>query len=345
MADVESRTDVSPEERAADPVPDQDGDDPVAKTDAASAADAAERTAADGDAGRAPKTRFALSIVIPAYNEADAIADTVKRCLAVGEVDEVERLEVVVVDDGSADRTGEIAADLGATVVRHPGNGGYGRSLKDGIRAASHDTIAILDADGTYPIEDIPKLLREYAKGLDMVVGARSGKYYRQSIIKMPMRAVLRFLVEFTAGTRIADINSGLRVFSRGAVLPYFKRLGDTFSFTTSLTLAFLMTGKYITHVPIDYGKRIGKSKVRLFRDSLRTLQCIVHAILYYNPIKIFLILCAICAALAAIGFGVGHLLPWTEGHLLGVGGLLSVPFIFALGLLAEQLRQIMLRD
>ena len=123
-----------------------------------------------------------------------------------------------------------------------------------------------------------------------MVVGARTGKYYRESIMKSLLRIILKFLVEFTAGRSIPDINSGLRVFSKKTITNYLQHLCNTFSFTTSLTLAYMMTGKFVEYIPIEYGKRMGVSKVRLFRESLRTLQYITQSIIYYNPLKLFIL-------------------------------------------------------
>jgi glycosyltransferase involved in cell wall biosynthesis len=279
-----------------------------------------------------------LSIVIPAYNEEQGIEATLDRAHAAALAGGVP-FEIIVVDDGSTDRTPAIAATR-ARVVRHPHNLGYGRSLKDGISAASHDVIVIVDADRTYPIEDLPRLLRPLSEGFDMVVGARSGEHYRGVGVKGPLRGVLTFLVEFTTGRAVPDVNSGFRVFSRSIVMKYFNQLCDTFSFTTSLTLAYMMTGRFVTYVPISYDARTGHTKVRLFRDGLRTLQYIVQAILYYNPIKIFLLLAAaalgvtILGALAAAVFG--PLLLFVTAGILGAIG------IFALGLLADLLRQIM---
>lgn len=224
----------------------------------------------------------------------------------------------------------------------HPHNVGYGRSLKDGIAAAQYDTIAITDADGTYPVERIPDLLQQYVYGFDMVVGQRTGVHYRESVFKAPLRAILKFLVEFTAGRTVPDINSGLRVFSRRTAQPYFKHLCDTFSFTTSLTLAYMMTGKFVAYVPINYHARIGSTKVQLLREALRTLQYIVQAIIYYNPLKIFLIMSVLCLLLATIALAVALILQITTAFILCVGSILLAILIFALGLLADLLKQIM---
>ena len=211
--------------------------------------------------------------------------------------------EVIVVDDGSTDATALVAEGAGATVVRHPANGGYGRSLMDGIRAARHDVIVITDGDGSYPVERIPDLVGKVEAGFDMAVGARQGTQQYDSVLKIPARLLFKFLVEFTTGSRIADINSGLRSFRKSDALPYFPDLCQGFSFTTTLTLIYKLTGKFIVYLPIEYHKRAGASKVRIIRDSLRTLQYIIEAIAIYNPLKLFLLLCLILDALAAFAF------------------------------------------
>ncbi|MEK7816293.1 MAG: glycosyltransferase family 2 protein [Pseudomonadota bacterium] len=283
-----------------------------------------------------------VSIVIPAYDEENGIELTLRSIRDVFRQAGFENYEIVIIDDGSADSTAERARSAGACIVRHPHNVGYGRSLKDGIVAAGYDTIVITDADGTYPVEQIPDLLQQFVRGFDMVVGQRTGDHYRESAIKAPLRHILKFLVEYTAGRKIPDINSGLRVFSRATVLPYFQHLCDTFSFTTSLTLAYMMTGKFVAYLPIGYHQRIGKTKVHLFRESLRTLQYIVQAIIYYNPLKIFLMMSALCLLFALFCTVVAMVFQITSAFFLAVGSILVAILIFAMGLLADLLKQIM---
>ncbi|MEI6559138.1 MAG: glycosyltransferase family 2 protein [Rhodospirillaceae bacterium] len=286
-----------------------------------------------------------VSIVIPAFNEAPAIAETVTTALRILKSHGVGACEVVVVDDGSDDGTAAIAEGAGARVIRHPHNIGYGRSLKDGITAAAHDTIVITDADGTYPLERIPDLLKEYARGFDMVVGQRTGANFRESALKSPLRKILKCFVEFTAGKSIPDVNSGLRVFSRQTVIGYFRHLCDTFSFTTSMTLAYMMTWRYVSYLEIDYHKRIGTTKVRLFKDSIRTLQYIVQAALYYNPLKIFGLFSFICILIGAVSLVLAYIFQVKSGFMLGVGAWLLSLLIFCLGMIADLLKQIMNRD
>lgn len=285
-----------------------------------------------------------ISFIIPALNERNAIADTVAKCFSVAREQNWADVEVVVVDDGSTDGTGKLAAEAGAKIVRHPAPGGYGRALKDGMLAAQYDVVVTLDADGTYPIENTPELMRRYNEGFDMVVGRRTGKFYRESALKAPLRSILRFMVEFTTGRSIPDINSGFRVLSRRTIQQFFPQLCDTFSFSTSTTLAYMMTGKFVDYVDIPYTERIGRSKVRLFRDSLLTIQFIVEAIVFFNPLKIFLLLSLLCVT-SALGLFLAAILTAVHAfYYLGIGVALTSILVFALGLLAVQLKEIMYR-
>lgn len=271
------------------------------------------------------------SVVIPALNEEAGIAGVIGALKALSPAP-----EIVVVDDGSDDRTGEIAKQAGAKVVRHPAPGGYGRSIKDGVRAASNDLIVITDADGTYPTDRIPAFVAEMDKGFDMVVGARHGRHYRGTFLKMPARIIFKWLVEFTTGRRIPDINSGLRAFRKSTVLMYEGDLCNTFSFTTTLTLIYLLTGKFVKYLPVDYGARVGRSKVRIVRDSLRTLQYITEVIAVYNPLKLFTLLAGFLGLLmlaSLVEFFV-FLEPWflVFAAMFLVGGFI----VFGLGLHAH---------
>ena len=285
-----------------------------------------------------------ISLVIPAYNEEDGILSTVAEAKAVlGGMAELGAWEIVVVDDGSADRTAEVLAGIeGVRVVRHPHNGGYGRALKSGMTAARYDTVVMTDADLTYPLDELPHMLALYKKGFDLVVGARTGREYRQTVIKAPLRSVLRWLVEYTTGRQILDINSGFRVLNKNTVANYFPHLCDTFSFTTSMTLSYMMTGRFVAYHPIPYRERIGKTKVRMLRDSLRTLQYIAQATVYYNPLKIFVLMAAIALVGSAVGFLISIFFGLLIGYILGLAGILLAFLMFSFGLMTVVLKQIM---
>ncbi len=296
----------------------------------------------EGNGSPAAQAVKGLTVVIPAFNEEAAIQQTVAELRKTLEGAKIDQVDIVVVDDGSQDATQSFADESGARVVRHPHNVGYGRSLKDGIRSARHDTIVIADGDGTYPVGAIPELLEMYGKGFDMVVGARTGDYYHGPFVKRALRIVLKFLVEFTAGRRVPDVNSGLRVFSRSTVIPYFPHLCEGFSFTTSLTLAYMMTSRFVVYVPIPYFERVGKTKVRLGRDALRTMQFIVEAIVYYNPIKLFVLISAGCGVVGVVALAVGFATGTLGLLVLGAVFVVLVVLVFCLGLLAVLLKQIM---
>ncbi|MBI4848390.1 MAG: glycosyltransferase family 2 protein [Nitrospirae bacterium] len=231
-----------------------------------------------------------LSVVIPAYNEAGAIKDSIDAVKGV--LLTIHRpSEIIVVDDGSSDNTADVAQQCGIRLIRHPINSGYGRSLLSGIEASSFETIAIVDADGTYPIERLHDLVNLYDRGFDMVVGARQGQHYEPSPFKRILRVFFRVLAEFTTGQPIPDINSGFRIFSRAPVLEYRASISSGFSFTTTITLFFMLSNLLVGYLPILYNRRRGSSKVNLFWDTLRSLQIIFTAIARFNPLKLYLLL------------------------------------------------------
>ena len=291
------------------------------------------------DGERKSVTEQTLSVVVPALNEAAGIGPVLDRLVAVlGELGTPH--EIIVVDDGSDDGTGEIARQRdGVRVIRHPQNAGYGASVYDGVLAARYERIVITDADGTYPIETLPELL-QWAADYDMVVGARTGRAYRGSLFKFPARLAFGALCSFVTGTHIPDVNSGLRVMQRDLVLAFSDPLSRGMSFTTTMTLALLSNGYFVKFVPISYHQRIGSSKVRYVRDTLRASQILVQAITRYNPIKLFLVLAALSAltGVSAIGVGwwVGAAVLWTIGALQ----LAAVLPLFGLGLVADLLRR-----
>jgi len=310
-----------------------------------SEAGVAPAAAADPSRGERPRAPVVtgLSIVIPAFNEAEAITEQV-RSIQAALTPLTVPWEIIVVDDGSTDETGALAAKAGAQVQKNPANAGYGASLKRGIQAARHEHILICDADGTYPVDRIPDLVREADQGFDMVVGARTGRHYRGSLVKHPWRLVYLELCRFVTGVKIPDANSGLRIFRRRLALEVFDDLCAGYSFTTTLTLALLSRGAFVRFVPIAYGKRIGKSKVRFLIDALRTAQLIVQAILVYNPIKLFLLMAAPPGFLAALVAVLAAL--WRSGELAVAASILASTALLtlALGFVSDLLRKIAAR-
>ena len=281
-----------------------------------------------------------LSLIIPAYNEAGSIQQTIQDAQAALSGSGIVH-ELIVVDDGSTDETAALADVEGVTLIRHPINGGYGRAIKTGVRHARYEWCAIVDADGSYPIAALAELLG-YVPDFDMVVGARTGKNYWGSPSKRLARMALLLLVRFVTGVKVPDVNSGLRIFRKDFAIEHSARISSGFSFTTTLTLAMILDERFLKYVPIDYAPRVGRTKVRMRRDSLRMLQILVQAILYYNPLKIFLALCGLCLGIGVVGGLAMQLLSGSGGALfLGIS-LLAGAIVAALGFCAELIR---LRD
>jgi len=232
-----------------------------------------------------------LTFVVPVYNEEHGIAATIKRLTATLAGLDLPS-ELIVVNDGSTDGTRMAAAGFDSiTLINHPHNIGYGNSILSGVLRARYEWIGIVDADGSYPIEDIPRLVAEMENGFDMVVASRINISDHDSVLKRFFREIFKKTVSVLNDNRIEDPNSGLRIFRREIVLRLQPFLCGTFSFTTSISI--LMSGLYyfIKYVPITYEKRTGKSKVRHVRDSIQALQFILQGVEFFNPMKFFVIL------------------------------------------------------
>jgi len=232
-----------------------------------------------------------LSVVIPAYNEEDGIGAIVERVLAtvpalrqVGVAD----LDLIVVDDGSGDRTAEVvAACPGVRLVRHPANRGYGAALKTGFGAACGDLLAFLDADGTYPPESFPDLCRAALAGADLVVGSRrSGARSEMPLVRRIGNLLWSNLVTLLGNHRVADPASGMRVFRREALERLYP-LPDGLNFTPVMSLRAVHEGVRLVEIPIPYRERVGRSKLSVVRDGMRFLQTILWTALSYNPVRL----------------------------------------------------------
>ncbi len=273
-----------------------------------------------------------ISVVIPAYNEADGIAKVIAHVKSFMAEEKIDH-EIIVVDDCSTDSTAAQAKSPGVTVIRHPINRGYGASLTTGLKAAKYNNVLIMDADESYPVRDVKKLL-PYVEDFDMVVGARQGKYFHGSLMKRFSRAVFYFLLGYVTGEKIPDANSGLRIFKKDVVMQFENDFCSGFSFTTTITIILYSNRYLVKFVPIDYMSRTGKSKVRHLRDTARTMQILLHTIVYYNPVKAFLPFSVITFAMAIL-FKVIYVF---KGHALFYGLSSVICFIasmlfFAMGM------------
>ncbi len=286
-----------------------------------------------------PELARAVSVVIPAFNEAEHVGAEIDAVTAALE-GTGWRFEVIVVDDGSGDATAQRAADAGARVLRHRHNQGYGAALKRGIESAEHDWILITDADGTYPAEEIPGLLAR-ADRAEMVVGARTGEAVSVPLARRPAKWFLRRLASYLAGRKLPDLNSGLRLMRRDLVLRYEHLLPPGFSFTTTITLAAACNGHEVEYVPINYRRRLGESKIRPWHAYDFTL-LILRTIVFFNPLKVFIPL----GGLLALGGLAKFVYDLTRNNLSesAVLAFLGALIIWAVGLLADQNARIALQ-
>lgn len=236
-----------------------------------------------------------LSVVIPAYNEEDGIADIMGRVLSVRDdlsKVNVSSLELLVVNDGSRDRTAEIAQqiaeqEIGVRVISHPTNLGYGAALKTGFSQATGDLIGFLDADGTYPPEFFPVLCEKALNGSDLVIGSRmAGAESEMPTTRRIGNMFFAGMISLLGGQRITDSASGMRVFKRD-VLERVYPLPDGLNLTPIMSTRAIHEQVKMTEVPIPYSERVGRSKLSVVRDGSVYVQSITWTVLTYNPVRI----------------------------------------------------------
>ena len=272
-----------------------------------------------------------ISIIIPVYNEAANLRPVVERIRSLG----LLRAEVIVVDDGSTDGSAEVALDAGASVIRHPYNIGNGAAVKSGIRAARGRVLVLIDGDGQHKPEDIPKLLAA-ATDHHMVVGARA-KGSKLRFHRYAANVAYNLFASYVTRFKVKDLTSGFRVLSRRDALRFIDLLPNTFSYPTTLTLAFLRSGLTVKYVPIHSLYRAGQSKITLVTDGVRFFLIIAKIATLFSPFRVFL---PVSAFFLLTGMGY-YLYTYTTEHRftnMGVFLLTTAVIIFMLGLVSEQI-------
>ena len=252
---------------------------------------------------------MSTSIIIPCFNEKHAIRDTIESIQSIIRKSNIKDVEIICVNDGSTDGSEQILSAMAEEnesgsflVVHHKRNQGYGAALKTGIRRSQKDYICITDADGTYPNERIPELIKQITdRDLDMVVGARIGADVDYSKIRSIPKMILVPWVSFLCGSDVPDMNSGLRIFRRNRSLDFLKLLPDGFSFTTTITICLLRNRYAVEFTPINYAKRIGKSHIKPIKDTLRFAQLILRTGMYFAPMRLLSPLIIVLGILFAV--------------------------------------------
>jgi glycosyltransferase involved in cell wall biosynthesis len=271
-----------------------------------------------------------VSVVVPAYNEGASIATLVAGLRQAG-----PWCEVLVVDDGSSDDTGQQASDAGARVIRHPYNKGNGAAVKTGVRHAAGSYILILDADGQHQPADAVRLVARL-EDYELVVGARSSAT-QAGAARRAGNALLNAVASHLTGQRIPDLTSGFRAARRDHLLEFLHLLPNGFSTPTTTTLAFMKAGYSVWFEPVKAGVRQGASKIRLGSDGVRFFVILLKVITIFSPMRVFLPLSA-----AAFAAGGGYAL-WTvltRSHVTNSSVLLILlsVIIFLVGLVSEQI-------
>ncbi len=278
-----------------------------------------------------------FSIIVPAFNEEQSLPKVLDNLTKFFPSE-----EIILVDDGSIDKTYQIARKFnGVKVIRHEKNYGYGAALKSGISCASTENLVFFDADGQHDVEKI----REFVSSLedcDLVTGERISN---RSIsgIRMPGKFVLKVMVNFLAKTKIKDINCGFRAVRKNIIKRYLFLLPDGFSFSTTTILLFLKRKYRIKFVPVQGKRRIGKSSVNQFKDGYNTLLLIVRLIALFDPLRIFTSI-GFFFILLGVFYGLYKIM--TVGFGLSVGALafLTVGFFsFLLGIICDQISSLRL--
>ena len=241
--------------------------------------------------------QYNFSVVIPCYNESLAVSKTAKEIFSTlttwHENEDVQLgFELIFVNDGSTDDTSEKLSNLdkdfkNLKVIDSKINCGYGASLKKGILAAKYDSIIITDADGTYPNERIPELIKGLEKN-DMVIGARIGKNVQIPTLRRPVKWLLLQYARWMSKADIKDLNSGLRSMKKDKVFKFWNMLPNAFSFTSTITLSMHIEGLNVSYLPIDYHTRIGNSSIKPIQDTVRFFSLVLRTVMYFKPLQVF---------------------------------------------------------
>lgn len=274
-----------------------------------------------------------VSIIVPAYNEGEAIGETLADLYsAIGS--STRRYEVIVVDDGSTDNTGAAAERAGARVVRHRKNKGYGSALKTGVLASQAGIVVFYDADNQFDANDIERIVDEI-RDADAVLGARTSKSYAP-FSRKGGKKLLSWLANYLARQRIPDLNCGLRAIHRDVLLGYLHLLPNGFSASTTTTLVLLREGYDVKFVPITVKKRIGKSTVRPLQDGMDTALLVVRLTTLLDPFRVFGPMSIFLFVFGCV-WGFRYLIHGKGLSMASLFLLVSSVIIFFFGLVADQ--------
>lgn len=278
------------------------------------------------------KTKYEVTVLLPAYNEEGVIVATIKKIRALH-----PDFEILVVDDGSTDNTLHEAMAAGANVWPHPYNIGNGAAVKSGLRCAQGEWVVMMDADGQHQPEDIARLL-EHRDAFDMVVGART-KTSETSAHRDLANWVYNQFASYVTRFNVEDLTSGFRLVRLSVAKQFIYLLPNTFSYPSTLTLGYLRSGRSVKYIPIQTKARTGKSKIKLIKDGTRFFLIITKIATLFSPFRVFL---PMSFAFFITGICYYAYTFFTQGRFTNMSALLfnSSIIIFMIGLVAEQISQ-----
>ena len=279
-----------------------------------------------------------VSVILPAFQEAQSIGEVLSRVAgAMGGLG--YSFEIIVVDDGSTDGTGEEARKAGARVLTHPYNIGNGAAVKTGIRNARGRLLVLLDADGQHPPEAMGELLAALSS-FDMAVAARTGDSDTR-VHRNLANSVYNGLATYVSGRKIEDLTSGFRAIRACVAREFVGLLPNTFSYPSTITLALIRSGYSMTYIPVKAARRKGKSKIRLLRDGTRFLFIILKIATLFSPMKVFFPV-SVAMFLLGLGYGLVKIFILHEPYGPTSAMLISMAvLVFLIGLVSEQVAQL----
>ena len=278
-----------------------------------------------------------LSIILPAKNEAPALAGLLPRLHAAH-----PEAEIIVVDDGSTDDTRRICAEAGVACLSSPYSMGNGAAIKRGARAANGDILVFMDGDGQHDPADVARLLAKLDEGYDMVVGARDWSS-QAGVGRGLANTLYNWLATRMTGHPVADLTSGFRAVRANKFREFLHLLPNGFSYPTTSTMAFFRSAYPVAYLPIKAAQRVGKSHIKPIKDGVRFLLIIFKIATLYSPLKLF-----VPTAVAFFMLGCANY-AWTfaqDGRLTNGSTLMwsAAVIVFLIGLISEQITSLIYR-
>jgi len=277
-----------------------------------------------------------ITIILPAYNEEQAVGDVIRDLR-----DELPDVTLLLIDDGSADKTAEVARAAGASVISHPTNRGYGGTWKTGLKEALTPFVMFYDADGQFTAQQARALIEQWQRTKPALISGARSKSSHVDAVRKPGKMVLSGFSRLLVGQRIPDLNCGLRIYRRTQLLSFAELLPNGFSASATSLILYLKQNFDVSFMPVETRKRVGKSSVSVIRDGFNVLLLITRLVALYDPIRLFLLP---SFALAALGVVYSLIVIVAQGLGLPVFGavmLLTSLILFFMGIVCDQVSAI----